>query len=520
MPSMNRPMRRTRLGLLSLLTLLAGAPGPAWAQAPSSAALKSQAKAAAAKAQAKTQAPAPQTQDLSDALKAPRPKGGEYFGLYLMDKKVGWFFTDLTALPGGKAQSVNELIFKAQVGTRVSERVHREVRVYEAKPGGRLLSFTVTQRGDGGDSELVGTATADGLRVVRKRPGQPEEVLKPMPAPKETVDDADQARVALLRGKQVEGVLLDGTDLEAYRTVTTVEAPEEQVLGGVKVKLARVSTLSDKEKVPVAAFLTTDGKMVRVDFGQTMQARAESESVAKRMDLVEVFGLTRVVLPKALPPKAREVPGQVTLVMKNLPAKFQQDTYRQKYKALPDGRVEVTLMAAPPAPKGRKPRPVADPNGGENLKSTLAVESEAPAIIAQAKSIIREEKDAYTAARMLSAWVYSNLQKDYGASADRATDVLRQKKGDCTEHSLLTVAMMRASGIPARRVDGVIYMVNSDGVPALYWHEWVEAWVGEWTQLDPTFNQPVADATHFAVGYEGNAEITPLIGSLQVTDVK
>jgi transglutaminase-like putative cysteine protease len=516
MPSTHRPMRRTRLGLLSLLALLGGAPSTTWAQSP--AALKNQAKAAAAKAQAKTQAP--QAQDTSDALKASRPKGGEYFGLYLMDKKVGWFFTDLTAQPGNKVQSINELIFKAQVGTRVSERVHREVRVYEAKPGGKLVSFHVTQKGDGGDQELVGTVTGDSLRVVRKRPGQPDEALKPMPLPQETVEDADQARVALLRGQKVEGVLLDGTDLEAYRTVTTVEAPEEQVLGGVKVKLSRVSTLSDKEKVPVTAFLTTDGKMVRVDFGQTMQARAESESVAKRLDLVEVFGLTRVVLPQPLPAKAREVPGQVKLVMKNLPEKFQKDTYRQKYHRLPDGRVEVTLSAAPPAPNARKPRPVADPDGGENLKSTLAVESEAPAIKAQAKSIIRDEKDAYTAARMLSAWVYSNLTKDYGASADRATDVLRQKKGDCTEHSLLTVAMLRASGIPARRVDGVIYMVNSDGVPALYWHEWVEAYVGEWTQLDPTFNQPVADATHFYVGYEGNAEITPLIGSLQVTDVK
>ena len=63
-------------------------------------------------------------------------------------------------------------------------------------------------------------------------------------------------------------------------------------------------------------------------------------------------------------------------------------------------------------------------------------------------------------------------------------------------------------------------MVNSDGVPALYWHEWVEAFVGEWTQMDPTFNQVVADATHFGFGEEGNAEITPLIGSLKVTEVK
>jgi len=27
---------------------------------------------------------------LSDVLRTPRPAGGEYFGLYLVDKKVGW----------------------------------------------------------------------------------------------------------------------------------------------------------------------------------------------------------------------------------------------------------------------------------------------------------------------------------------------------------------------------------------------------------------------------------------------
>ena len=123
-------------------------------------------------------------------------------------------------------------------------------------------------------------------------------------------------------------------------------------------------------------------------------------------------------------------------------------------------------------------------------------------------------------AKKIVGWVATNLEKDYGASADRASDVLRQKKGDCTEHSLLTVALLRAVGIPARRVDGVVYMMNSDGVPAFYWHEWIEAYVGEWTQMDPTFNQMVADATHFGVGQEGNAEITPLIGQLKVVEVR
>jgi hypothetical protein len=498
-------MTRTRLAapLLSLsLALLCAAPALAQAPAPA-------ARPAAPKA------------DVSDVLKVPRPQGGEWLGLYLMDKKVGYFFTDVSRVPGKKDQvrSINELVFKATVGKNVSERVHREERTYEATPEGRLLSFVVEQRGDGGTQRLEATNTPKGLRVVRKRPGLPDEVLMLPPSP-EKVEDADQARVALYRKATVEGKITDGTDLESYKVTTTYHPPEERLVRGVKVRLGKAETISEKEKVPVVAYVTEDGEMVEVDFGQTMKARAEPESVAKKLDVVEVFALTRIVLPRELPPEARSVPGRAVLVMTGLPEKFQQETYRQKYVRLPDGRVEVTLLADFPNPANLKPLPVADPDGGENLKSTIIVERDNPEIRKLARRLVGQEKDAYTAAKKIVTWVATHLVKDYGASADRASDVLRQMKGDCTEHSLLAVALLRASGIPARRVDGVVYMVNEDKVPAFYWHEWIEVYVGEWTQMDPTFNQLVADATHFGVGLEGNAEITPLIGQLKVVEVR
>jgi len=470
--------------------------------------------------QAQTQqAQAPAT--VSDVLKAPRPQGGEYLGLYLVDKKVGYVFNDLGLVPGrgDRVRSINELNFKAQVGARLSERVHREERIYEARPGGKLVAFTIEQRGDGGNQTLVGTATPGGLSVVRKRPGMPDETVN-LPPTTEVVEDADQVRVALLRQTNVSGSAMDGTDLGTYKMSTAVQPAEERLISGVKVKVGKAVSVSEKEKVPITAWVAEDGRLLELEYGQTMKARAEPEEMAKRLDLVEVFGLTRVVLPKALPPEAQTIPGQVKLVMENLPEKFQRDTYRQKYEAQPDGRVLVTLSARAPEPKRLAPRPLADPEGGENLKNSIIVESHSPQIRELATQLVGSEKDAYTAAKKIVGWVATNLKKDYGASADRATDVLRQRKGDCTEHSLLTVSLLRASGIPARRVDGVIYMVNQDGVPALYWHEWVEAFVGEWTQMDPTFNQVVADATHFGVGQEGNAEITPLIGTLKVVEVR
>lgn len=455
---------------------------------------------------------------LSDVLKVPRPAAGEYLGLYLKGQKIGYMYSSVVLSPDKTTFTARtEVHFKAKVDASTSERIMVDSKVYEAKPGGKLLSFMNEQSGDGGNQVLEGTTTPAGIRVLRKRPGKPNETLT-IKTSHESAEDADQVRVALKRNEKIEGYITDTTDLEQYKVTTTLGPTEVRTMRGVKVKLRKAETISEKEKVATEMWVDEAGRMLEIRFGPTMAGIAEPEDVAKRVDLVEVFALTRVTLPKPLPPEAALLPGSATMVMLGLPEKFQVETYRQHYTKLPGGKVEVKISAAQPTVK--KARPLVDPNGGSNLKTSIQVESDAPEIKALAKKIAGNEKDAWAAAKKVSNWVYTNMGKGYGSSSDHATDILRDMKGDCTEHSLLTVSLLRALGIPAKRIDGVVYLMNSDKVPALYWHEWVEAYVGEWTQLDPTFGQEVADSTHFAVGEEARAEITPLIGSLQVTEVK
>lgn len=453
----------------------------------------------------------------SDVLRAPRPHGGEYFGLYLVDKKVGWYFTDLQPVRGRpEVRSVADFVFKAVVGSNTAERRHHEERIYESRPKGRLLSFVIKDEGDGGNQLLTGKATPTGFTVKRHRPGQADDTFT-LPPVQETVEDADQLRVALLRGKELSGMALDGTDLGQYRMTTTPTSEERRVVNGVSILLRTATIVSEKEKVPMQAVVAPDGAVVEMSYGSAMVARAEPKSVAERLDRVEIFGLTRLVLPSAPPAAARKVPGEWTLVLAGFPEKFQRQTDRQTYRDLGGGKTEVTVRAAPPDPAKLLPRGAAHPpETAEYLKTSILVESDNPAIVARAREIAGGETDAYATARKVVAWVGRAMKKDYGASADRATDVLRSLRGDCTEHSLLSISLLRALGIPARRVDGVVYVQNADGVPALYWHEWVEAWVGTWTQLDPTFGQPVADATHLTLGEESSAEIMPLLGALKV----
>jgi transglutaminase-like putative cysteine protease len=134
--------------------------------------------------------------------------------------------------------------------------------------------------------------------------------------------------------------------------------------------------------------------------------------------------------------------------------------------------------------------------------------------------VVGDTRGVYAASAKLAHFVYGRLEKAYGVSRDRATEVLALGKGDCTEHALLFTALARAAGIPARQVHGLVYAQYDDKVPALYWHAWVEVKSGaEWIAVDPTFDQPVADATHVALGRGTQVDTVGLLGALEVVGV-
>ncbi|MCU0723835.1 MAG: transglutaminase-like domain-containing protein [Planctomycetes bacterium] len=83
--------------------------------------------------------------------------------------------------------------------------------------------------------------------------------------------------------------------------------------------------------------------------------------------------------------------------------------------------------------------------------------------------------------------------------------ILEGRKGDCTEHAILCVAMLRGRGIAARIAGGLAYM--GDKQKAFGPHAWAEAVLGGfWIPVDPTWNQKVADATHLCLDHTVDGE--------------
>src|SRR5207244_8263106 len=84
------------------------------------------------------------------------------------------------------------------------------------------------------------------------------------------------------------------------------------------------------------------------------------------------------------------------------------------------------------------------------LRPEPLIESDDPAIRAEAETAVGTAADARTRAERLTRRVNAMLDKKPTVSLPSAREVLRTKVGDCNEHTALYVAMARSIGIPAR----------------------------------------------------------------------
>lgn len=117
--------------------------------------------------------------------------------------------------------------------------------------------------------------------------------------------------------------------------------------------------------------------------------------------------------------------------------------------------------------------------------------------------------------------------KDLETAFGTASEVARSRSGDCTEHSVLLTALLRAQGIPARVAVGVVYVEEFLGARNVFgYHMWTQAYLdGRWEDLDATFPN-LFDATHIAfatsaladggAGGAGFQNLLTLIGKVEI----
>lgn len=100
-------------------------------------------------------------------------------------------------------------------------------------------------------------------------------------------------------------------------------------------------------------------------------------------------------------------------------------------------------------------------------------------------------------ARRVNTFVFEWItEKDFTVGFASALEVAHHPRGDCTEHGVLAVALLRRLGVPARGVTGWVGLGEMLGL-----HFWVEVRLKDrWVPLDPTFDQAPASALRIKLG--------------------
>jgi hypothetical protein len=149
------------------------------------------------------------------------------------------------------------------------------------------------------------------------------------------------------------------------------------------------------------------------------------------------------------------------------------------------------------------PLSITDPEVRPYLEPTAMAQSDNAKIIAEARRIVGDERDSWAAANKIVTAVYTGLAKQAGVRGSAtATEVLHNRAGDCTEHAVLVVALMRAAGIPARAVDGIVLASNPDGSGVAGYHAWAEIWLGRWIGVDATVDETGTSARYLEFGLD------------------
>lgn len=262
-----------------------------------------------------------------------------------------------------------------------------------------------------------------------------------------------------------------------------------RVVEGVKV--TRVTDMG-MMKVPEVSYLDDNGDLLRTDMdaaGMTITALACDKAFALSpvktpVDFVDASLLRS---PKPVPAKARQV--VYTLKPKAGKAIAIPNTDTQQAEKQADGTIRVTVRCPAPPKGDRLPYAGKDASALEALKPNAFVQSDDKKIIAAARGAVGNTTDTAEAARRIADWVSKHItRKDLSVGYASASEVLRSGQGDCTEHSVLTAALCRAVGIPARIADGMAYTPEWRGRKNIFaGHQWTQVLVsGKWYDLDAT----------------------------------
>jgi hypothetical protein len=425
-------------------------------------------------------------------------EGIRWYGLYQADKKLGYFKeTFFSNGTGSDLVWVHRLtaVIKLQSSEQKTEMELTEERVFDGQPPygfrrGRL-SESVAQSVRCIEIEREG----EGLKAVISEGG--ERFTRVLPYSDYTLGD-EFAKEVWIRNKPKHGEtvytrFLDIGALEMDTLATELVSDMRSMVDGVEIDIYEVRITSQRSGTLPIHRLDSQGKLLSFTAGPIFEARFEPEHLAKKIEYGQnlfVFGISKLDKPLGLPPQ--KVKSLVLRVSGEGASKIPNGPRQAIHR--PADSILLYL--------GRNhghPTEAADKEIRENLKETVRYPIKHQKLMSLAREAVGDASDDWVKVMRLVTFVSKFIKDEHLLVSLPVFEIIKQGRGDCSEHALLFTALARTSGIPAREVLGLTYL--NDGLQAFGWHAWCEVAVnGQWVPVDPTWLEFDIDATHISMG--------------------
>ena len=415
----------------------------------------------------------------------------EWLAVFMQGNRVGYIHME-AALDEDIITSSTVTQFKLRrFGTDVSIQMEAAFR---ERTDGTPLSFTMTQDTGGMGLRTEGTVrdgmlhlvTVQGERRRERNVKWPEGALTPFAVERQ------------MRGLELEpGVEFtvkafspDVSMTKAVETTIKVIGPDTVDVLGIEHQAVKVETqMSALPGITVTTWLDNSGNVLVITMPiMDMRAvRCTKQYALAEIKPAELAGTIMVKPDKRIksPQRLKRLvlrlsmedssPFAVTLASEG----HQRLVKRDEQSAT----IEISLDAA--ASKLDDPEPY--------LARSTYIDCEDKRIVAVAADAAGNESGPWRKAQLLRSAVYDLVEeKSFAVAMATASEVVKTKEGDCTEHAVLLAAMARAEEIPTRVTTGLMYVQGQFG-----YHMWTEVYVdGAWRGLDAVLPGRDFDAAH------------------------
>ncbi len=432
--------------------------------------------------------------------------GDEWFGIYQKGRKIGYAHSRIAAEGGAYRLSEESQMDILALGK--VQRVRTATTAYTTR-NFQLKYFDFSLDSGASSMQVKGAVVRKHLVLDIVTAGETRKKSIRLAGPVYLTPNIRPAIVllGLQTGKRYRFPLFNPATMSTEDAFVTVESRETIKVGDAEQTVYKLR--ESFQGMEAYSWINQDGETLKEESPLGYALLREPEAEARKQDArgpaVDIISLVRI--PAASIADSFAV-SDLRARLSGAPfGGFELDGGRQTWK---NGVVEVRSGAG----SGSYLLPYRGKEEAAELRPTALVQSDDRAIRDEAGRILGSERDARAAAKKLTEWVYGAISKQSVVSIPSAVEVLKQRVGDCNEHTTLYTALARAAGIPTRMAAGIVYL--RDG---FYYHAWPEVWLGSWVAADPTFNQFPADATHirFVTGDLGRqAEIMQLVGKLKV----